>query len=345
MRSMLLLPSVCVLVLALATACSQNPHVDENPAPAVTTAAAQETPTSVAPVAPVKDRDHDGVEDSQDQCPDEPGPAENNGCPYPQWQDHDGDGTPDAEDRCPSVPGPQENEGCPWPSDDDSDHDGTPDQYDRCPNEPGQIYSDGCPFEKEPDSDGDGVLDKDDRCPREAGEKFNHGCPVRGGGHCDDADGDGTPNCYDECPRVPGPTCNRGCPFPKDEERVVLREVKESLKFDFNKATIKESSFPALKKLVRFMKKHRTSRLTMVGHTDEVGSREYNQDLSEARVESVKDFLIDSGISPNRIRASARGETEPLVSTEGKSGRELERAQAINRRVDMAVKYLDDEVR
>ncbi len=331
------------LLLILATSCSQNPHVDEAPAaPAVSTAAAEATP----PVTPVSDRDKDGVVDEMDECRTEPGPADNNGCPYPKWQDHDGDGTPDAEDRCPTEAGPLENGGCPGESEDDADHDFVPDEYDRCPNIPGQVYNEGCPFEKELDTDRDGVIDRDDRCPNEPGQIYNHGCPARrGGGTCHDADGDGTPNCYDECPFVPGPTGNRGCPFPKKEEHEVLREVKESLKFDFDKATIKRSSYPALKKLARFMKKHPGARLTMVGHTDEVGTREYNQELSEARVVSVKDFLIQSGISESRIRASARGESEPLVQTDGLVGRELERAQAINRRVDMLVKYFDDEVR
>jgi len=58
------------------------------------------------------DRDGDGVPDDDDLCPDEPGPAELDGCP-----DRDGDGIPDHEDRCPGEPGPAENEGCPVPAD------------------------------------------------------------------------------------------------------------------------------------------------------------------------------------------------------------------------------------
>jgi OOP family OmpA-OmpF porin len=56
------------------------------------------------------DRDGDGVPDSQDLCPDEPGPAALDGCP-----DDDGDGIPNREDKCPNEPGPAENDGCPLP--------------------------------------------------------------------------------------------------------------------------------------------------------------------------------------------------------------------------------------
>lgn len=54
------------------------------------------------------DRDGDGVPDSEDLCPDQPGPKEYDGCP-----DRDGDGVPDNIDKCPDQPGPVENEGCP----------------------------------------------------------------------------------------------------------------------------------------------------------------------------------------------------------------------------------------
>lgn len=59
---------------------------------------------------PPGDRDGDGVPDSQDLCPDQPGPSALDGCP-----DDDGDGIPNREDKCPDQPGPPENDGCPLP--------------------------------------------------------------------------------------------------------------------------------------------------------------------------------------------------------------------------------------
>jgi outer membrane protein OmpA-like peptidoglycan-associated protein len=111
-------------------------------------------PPPVPPRKPKKpaDRDHDGIPDKNDACPDEPGvpdedPAKN-GCPPPP-PDRDGDGIADKDDACPDVKGvassdPNEN-GCPP----DTDGDGIRDDVDACPNEKGPPDSDpqknGCP--------------------------------------------------------------------------------------------------------------------------------------------------------------------------------------------------------
>src|SRR6218665_1358906 len=86
-----------------------------------------------------KDSDKDGVPDKNDQCPDQPGPAENDGCPY---TDRDKDGIPDKDDKCPDVPGLARYNGCPAP---DSDGDGLTDEEDKCPNEKGTVANNGCP--------------------------------------------------------------------------------------------------------------------------------------------------------------------------------------------------------
>src|SRR5215470_9396911 len=87
------------------------------------------------PVA-IKDRDHDGVPDDLDKCPDEPGDGPD-GCPDLDW---DKDGIPNADDRCPREPGTRELDGCP-----DRDQDGIPDPEDKCPDQPGPAENDGCP--------------------------------------------------------------------------------------------------------------------------------------------------------------------------------------------------------
>jgi outer membrane protein OmpA-like peptidoglycan-associated protein len=111
-------------------------------------------PPPPKPLKPRKpaDRDHDGIPDKNDACPDEPGVASDdpakNGCPPPP-PDRDGDGIADADDACPDVKGvansdPKEN-GCPP----DTDGDGIRDDVDACPNEKGPPDSDpqknGCP--------------------------------------------------------------------------------------------------------------------------------------------------------------------------------------------------------
>jgi len=89
-----------------------------------------------------KDDDNDGVVNKDDECPDVQGPAENNGCPYP---DNDEDGVPNQDDNCPDEKGSPDNKGCPLP---DRDGDGVPDATDKCPEIKGTAEFDGCPNQK-----------------------------------------------------------------------------------------------------------------------------------------------------------------------------------------------------
>jgi OOP family OmpA-OmpF porin len=121
-----------------------------------------------------------------DKCPNEPGPRENDGCPFQKVNDRDGDGIPDDIDKCPDEPedfdGFEDEDGCP---DLDNDKDGIPDKLDLCPNDPedkdGFEDEDGCP---DPDNDHDRILDVNDKCPNEP-ETYNgfedeDGCPDKG---------------------------------------------------------------------------------------------------------------------------------------------------------------------
>lgn len=92
------------------------------------------------------DRDHDGVADDEDGCPDVPedrdGFEDSDGCPDP---DNDRDGVLDVQDQCPEVPGLPEFDGCP-----DKDGDEVPDNVDNCPDQPGPAENDGCPIPEPP---------------------------------------------------------------------------------------------------------------------------------------------------------------------------------------------------
>jgi outer membrane protein OmpA-like peptidoglycan-associated protein len=115
----------------------------------------------------VLDKDGDGINDTDDKCPDVAGLAALQGCP-----DRDGDGIADGEDKCPDVKGIAKYQGCPIP---DTDGDGINDEQDKCPNEKGLARYQGCPI---PDTDGDGVNDEEDKCINEKGPASNYGCPV-----------------------------------------------------------------------------------------------------------------------------------------------------------------------
>ncbi len=137
------------------------------------------------------DRDGDGVIDDKDACPNERGVVALNGCP-----DRDGDRIADKDDACPDVAGDIAYNGCP-----DRDGDGIIDSKDDCPDAKGSIAFNGCP-----DTDGDGISDKYDACPREKGSKADNGCPTK------DADNDGVVDKDDLCPDKAGPKSNNGCP-------------------------------------------------------------------------------------------------------------------------------------
>ncbi len=111
-----------------------------------------------------KDKDGDGVPDSEDKCIDEKGLKKFYGCP-----DSDNDGIEDSKDKCPNKAGEKINNGCP-----DSDGDGISDDKDQCINEPGPSDNAGCPKK---DSDNDGIIDDIDKCPNAVGPKRNNGCP------------------------------------------------------------------------------------------------------------------------------------------------------------------------
>lgn len=119
-----------------------------------------------------RDSDGDGVGDSTDSCPNEAGPASNNGCPFIiiiPVVDTDGDGLNDDVDQCPTVPGLVDNNGCP-PSSPNPDPNNPPSSNPN-PNDP----STGDPDRR--DNDGDGIDNDNDDCIDEAGTVANNGCP------------------------------------------------------------------------------------------------------------------------------------------------------------------------
>jgi len=219
----------------------------------------------------------------------------------------------------------------PPPKPGDRDHDGLTDDIDKCPNEPedkdGYQDDDGCP---DLDNDGDGIPDKDDKCPNEAEDKDGFqdadGCPDP------DNDGDGIPDAVDQCPNEYGVPPD-GCP--KKYNLVVVTEKKIELKqtvyFDFNKATIRPVSFALLDDVARAMKDNPTIAVEVQGHTDSVGDDNYNLKLSQRRAESVRTYLVRKGIDAARMVPKGYGENVPIADNRTKEGRDQ------NRRVEFVI--------
>ena len=256
-----------------------------------------------------KDTDKDGIPDNKDACPEVPGLKEFNGCP-----DTDGDGIADKDDACPQVKGPKEFNGCP-----DTDGDGIPDKDDACPEVAGPKEFNGCP-----DTDGDGIADKDDKCPDVAGPAENGGCPWP------DTDGDGVLDKDDLCPNEPGPASNNGCPEPNDDDQKRLNQYAKTILFDTGKASIKFESAEILNQIINVLKKFPNSRFRIEGHTDSVGKKQKNIELSQNRADAVKIYLIQGGIDQSRLESIGYGPDKPIASNKNKKGRELNRRVEIN---------------
>jgi outer membrane protein OmpA-like peptidoglycan-associated protein len=101
--------------------------------------------------------------------------------------------------------------------------------------------------------------------------------------------------------------------------------------FSFDSALVRESAKPTLAQIARALINNPDKNLSITGHTCDIGSTTYNQGLSERRAAAVKRYLVESGISADRITTQGRGETQPLVPNTG------EEARSLNRRVEMVI--------
>ncbi len=101
--------------------------------------------------------------------------------------------------------------------------------------------------------------------------------------------------------------------------------------FDFNSTDVKPGFYSTMDKTANVLVRYGKTHLTIVGHTDNVGSTQYNQNLSERRAQAVNDYLRNKGVIPQRLAFSGRGETAPVASNANEEGRRL------NRRVEIIV--------
>jgi outer membrane protein OmpA-like peptidoglycan-associated protein len=105
----------------------------------------------------------------------------------------------------------------------------------------------------------------------------------------------------------------------------------QNINFELSKSDLLPASFVELDKVVTMMKDFPQMEIRLEGHTDVVGDPDANQELSEERVESCKNYLVKKGIAPARIQTIGYGSSKPII----KSGTEEQRK--VNRRVEMSV--------
>ncbi|MFW5915971.1 MAG: OmpA family protein [Bacteroidota bacterium] len=113
----------------------------------------------------------------------------------------------------------------------------------------------------------------------------------------------------------------------KEGERIVLRNIFYATD-SFN---LRKESRVELEKLYQFLGDNSGLKIEISGHTDNVGSKQYNMELSRKRARSVYDYLIEKGIDPERLSYKGYGESEPVATNETEEGR------AKNRRTEMKI--------
>jgi OmpA-OmpF porin, OOP family len=123
----------------------------------------------------------------------------------------------------------------------------------------------------------------------------------------------------------PTPAATPAALSPPVKQRIVLRGVN----FDFNSADIRPEARPVLDQGAELLKANPGVEVRVEGHTDSIGSPEYNQALSVRRAESVFSYLVNHGVDPERCRVEGFGESHPIASNETDAGR------AQNRRVEL----------
>ncbi|QSP94625.1 OmpA family protein [Marinobacter salinisoli] len=104
-----------------------------------------------------------------------------------------------------------------------------------------------------------------------------------------------------------------------------------NITFDLNQSSIKPSFVDTLDSVGLVLQEFDKTSIQIAGHTDSSGSQSYNQLLSERRASSVRDFLMNRGIQPQRTRAVGYGERYPVASNDTPAGREQ------NRRVELTL--------
>lgn len=278
------------------------------------------------------DADRDGVRDALDKCPNTPLGAivDAMGCP----SDVDGDSVLNGIDKCDDTP-----KGCVIDAtgcQKDADGDGVCDGIDTCPDTPkgATVNATGCPS----DSDGDTVLDGIDQCANTPqGAIINAvGCPS-------DADGDGVFDGLDLCPNTPAglQVDPKGCPIEVSDKEIQLLDTGsiriQNINFDTGKASIKPESHAVIDTVARILQQYPTLRIEIGGHTDNRGSAELNNALSQERADSVLAYIRAQFPTLEGSQYSARGYGMDVPVAPNRT--ELGRAK--NRRVEFRVLNTD----
>ena len=114
---------------------------------------------------------------------------------------------------------------------------------------------------------------------------------------------------------------------------VVKKIVLRGIRFDFDKYNIRPESYPILESNMSQLMQKGQVEILVIGHTDNYGTNEYNQTLSEQRAQSVLDYFISKGLKASRVAVTGYGETQPVDTNETDDGR------FNNRRIEIQITH------
>jgi len=138
-----------------------------------------------------------------------------------------------------------------------------------------------------------------------------------------DTDGDGVADQFDKCPGTPAGTAvdGSGCPLPKMQaDSAGTATGYEPIQFEFNSSVLKTESYPILDALSSRLREN-NGKVTLKGYASSEGTAAYNMKLSKDRANSVKTYLVNSGVNASQVTARGYGEANPVASNDTEEGR------------------------
>jgi OmpA-OmpF porin, OOP family len=158
-----------------------------------------------------------------------------------------------------------------------------------------------------------------------------------------DSDGDGVSDQFDKCPNTPAGTVvdGSGCPivFPKIDTSLFMRKpvagaatAYSNIQFEFDSSVLRTSSYPVLDATSADLRTNAGKTVELDGFASSEGTAAHNMRLSKDRANSVKTYLVNSGVDAKRLKVKAFGETHPIADNSTEDGRIL------NRRVEFKQK-------
>lgn len=221
--------------------------------------------------------------------------------------------------------------------DTDKDGDGIINRKDKCPKIPGLPEFNGCP-----DTDADGIPDPEDKCPEVSGELVNNGCPgaenlsqenkILDVENLENQIGTESPTISNNISSINKQSSEEKVDIIQEENmaETKLREEQMLIYFPANSSRVLgKTTIKKLKNVVSTLLNQMDLKVLLEGHSSNDGDFTINLNLSQQRVNIIKDFLIGEGIESNRISVKALGEDEPIFDNNTSQGRALNRCVLI----------------